>query len=248
MTDRAQSETLGFVLVFAVIMMTIGTVYVAGFSELDQSRQQTEIRNMERAFEVLSENLEDVYKDGAPRRATEVKLGEGTISYGDRVYMTVNATEIGNVSNHSPALNVSMTPILYEVGETKVVYSAGAVFRQAPTYTAMRSGPGWLISDDHVAISQIQTSPAGPRRSIGGPGTVLITASGRTPNVIRFAPDSRVRVNVTIQTPRTAAWKRQFEAAANSITVDQANSTVRMQFVADNATVVRTGISLDIQT
>jgi hypothetical protein len=197
---------------------------------------------------VLSENLQDIYRDDAPRRATEIKLGEGQIGYGEQVYMRVNATAVGNRSNHSPALNVSITPVRYTLGDTAVVYSTGAIFVERDDSARMASRPDWLLDEDMVAISQVQTAPSVDTASLSGPGTILVTAAGGSPSVIEFAPGSRVRVNVTVKTPRTVAWKRAYQSDADAIWIDDAEGSVTLQFLADNATVVRTGVSVGLQT
>ncbi|MFC7136780.1 hypothetical protein ACFQRB_10335 [Halobaculum litoreum] len=80
---RAQSDAIGFVLVFSLIVLTVGTVYAAGYPALQDLRSDEQLENMERAFEVLDDNVDDMAREGAPSRATEIKLnGECSRSTG----------------------------------------------------------------------------------------------------------------------------------------------------------------------
>jgi hypothetical protein len=89
MTDRAVSDVIGYVLVFSLIIATVGIVTAVGFSTIEDRQRDERINNVERAFDVFAANVEDVYRGGAPSRATEIRLSGGTLQYGEPVTITV---------------------------------------------------------------------------------------------------------------------------------------------------------------
>jgi len=247
--NRAQSETLGYVLVFSLVLATVGTVYVAGVTELDDSRADAQVRNVERAFDVLADNLRDIHRHGAPRRATELQLNEGSLSFGDVATVEVNASAVANRSNfvHPPPVNV--TPVTYTVGETTVAYSTGGVFRSSPNGVTTHSAPGWVVSDDVVAIPLVVTSAEVRDQAVGGPGTVLLAtdAGGRTVPVQFDPAGSAVDLNVTVTSPRWSAWERHFGPRADAVSTDAANGSVTFRFRTDRVIVTRTSVSVTIR-
>ncbi len=93
-TDRAVSETISFVLVFSLIVASVGAVYAIGVSELEATRDAERIENAQRAFDVLADNVDDVL-EGAPSRGTEVKLAEATLRSADDASMNVTVDPEG---------------------------------------------------------------------------------------------------------------------------------------------------------
>ena len=80
MLDRSQSDVLGFVFVFAIVVSTIGLVFATGFTGLQDARDFERVNNAERAFEVLRDNVGDMIYRGAPSRVTEIKLASASLA------------------------------------------------------------------------------------------------------------------------------------------------------------------------
>lgn len=236
---RAQSETIGFVLVFALIAASTGIVYVAGFQTLDDARTAEELRNMERAFDVLDDSIGDVARRGAPSRSTEVRLGNGDLAFGDetRINVTTNAS--------TRSVEISPQPIVYRLGGTEIVYVSDAVMRTDRGGTVMRSDPALVANDRRVVLPLIDVDAAGSRVGVGGDTTVLIrTRSKSPPNTLSVDPDAgRVAVTVTIESPRTEAWRRTFQR--HGFSCGPADATVSCSTDTDELHVVWTTASVD---
>lgn len=200
---RAQSETIGFVLVFALIVTSTGIVYAAGFSTLGDARTAEELRNMERAFDVLSDNIDDVARRSAPSRSTEIRLGSGDLSFGEPVNVSVSAN--GSTDNFT------RQPLVYRLDDSAVVYSMGAVIRTDRGGSAMRSDPGWVVDDRRVVLTWIDVRQSGDSVAVGGDTTALVRVqSGSVPNVRSITSDTDFTVTVTVESPRADAWRRHF--------------------------------------
>lgn len=206
--NRAQSETVGFVLVFALIVASTGIVYVAGFSTLDDARAAEDLNNMERAFDVLADNVDDVSTGDAPSRATELRLGGGDLVLGE----TVNVTVRTNVT--ATPIPIHTRPIVYRLDGTEIVYTSGATFRTDRGETVMLSEPDLVVSDRQVILPVTDVDAGSGNTAMGGDSTVLVRTRRKSPPTTRsFATnDSGVAVNVTVESPRAEAWQRLFQS------------------------------------
>ncbi len=87
MPDRGQTETLGFALIFALMISSVVITFTAGYAGLQDVRDIERTNNAERAFEVFADNIGDITQNSAPSRATEMKLSDARLlhSHADRV-------------------------------------------------------------------------------------------------------------------------------------------------------------------
>ncbi|QZP37778.1 DUF7289 family protein [Halobaculum magnesiiphilum] len=250
--SRAQSDAIGFVLVFSLIVLTVGTVYAAGYPALEEFRTGEQLENMERAFDVLDDNLDDLSREGAPSRATEIKLNGGTLAVNGSTTITVNATTPNPARGENFTVSDESTPITYSEGDTTVASAHGAVFRQDGDAAVMRSEPGWVIDDDHALIPLVVTDRTGDRVAFGGSSTVLIrgqvTGRGIAGKVAAGDDDDDVTVTVTVESPRADAWKRYFESEGfTAVDDDPDDGEVTYRFEVDSVVVQQTTVSVELE-
>ena len=216
--DRAVSETVSFVLVFALVVASVGTVYAVGVSELEATRDAERVENAQRAFDVLADNVGDLL-DGAPSRGTEVKLAAATLRSTDDAAMNVTVRHANGTGAFSSG-TVGLSPLVYDVEAGGAVrLSNGAVLRDGADggVTVVR-GPPLVADDDRLHLTVLKTEHVGSA-SVGGDRTVRIrTAAGR-PRLLHddeSAATDTVFVNLT--TPYTDAWARHYESVGFSCT------------------------------
>jgi FlaG/FlaF family flagellin (archaellin) len=211
--NRAVSDVVGYVLIFSLITLSVGVITVGGFSTLEDRQDAERINNAERAFDVFAANMEDVYRDGAPSRATEMRLSGGTLRYGEPVNITVADTD-------SPDTNATIqtTPLVYADGGTEIIYVAGAIIRNEGDSAVMIRDPPFRFGPDQRLVPLVQT--------IDFPGVTTISADGtvriRTISVERTAtPDPGLseadEIQIDVTTPRTDVWERYFEQQQTEI-------------------------------
>lgn len=230
---RGVSEVISFVLVFSLIAATVALVYVSGIGGLESARSSERITNAERAFDVLADNIADIHRKGAPSRATEIKVSNARMEYGEstsvRVQLeNVNGTETTNVSS------VSLQPIVYSSDSgTDLVYANGAVFRQDRGGTTMDRAPPFLFTDDDgertAIVPTIETRNDGVA-STGSQRTILV----RTLLSIR-------EVTLAEDNPETLTGTKLINSAdPDSDSNKEFNVTVRIDTVEE-----RQGVWLD---
>lgn len=176
---RGVSEVISFTLVFSLIAATVALVYVSGIGGLESTRSSERITNAERAFDVLADNMADIHQKGAPSRATEIKVSNARMEFGESTTVSVqlenvNGTETTNVSS------VSLDPIVYSSDSgTDLVYANGAIFRQDRGGTTIDRAPPFLFTDDGgertAIVPTIETRNDGPE-STGSQRTILVRA------------------------------------------------------------------------
>ncbi|MFB6089767.1 MAG: hypothetical protein ABEJ97_01795 [Halobellus sp.] len=208
--DRGVSETVSFVLVFALVVASVGTVYALGVAELESTRDAERVENAQRAFDVLADNLGDLL-EGAPSRGTEVKLAEATLRSTSDV--AVNVT-VDPASGPPESWSYSTAAIVYDV-ETggQIRLSNGAVVRDSERGgAAVVRGPPLVVEDERVLLRLIKQEHVGSA-AVGGSDTVRIRMVADRPRVFydnESANFTMVRVNVT--TPYTDAWARHYDS------------------------------------
>lgn len=252
MSRRAQSETIGFVLIFALIVSTTGVVYVAGFASLEDARTAEELNNVERAFDVLDDNMYDISRRGAPSRATELSLGNGGIGFGETTTITVRATNTSDPLDNR-TVTMETRPIVYELDDTSIAYASGTTIRSDRGDAVVLSEPGWTASDRRTILPLLGVSQNGDTASLGGDTTILLRAQQNSRSVpVRMAPTSGARVNVTVtvESDRADAWKDLLErlgfTAVSPAGADPTDGVVVYEFETDRLYVQQTTVGVSL--
>lgn len=252
MSRRAQSETIGFVLIFALIVSTTGVVYVAGFSSLEDARTAEELSNVERAFDVLDDNMYDISHRGAPSRATELSLGNGGVAFGATTNITVRATNTSDPLDNR-TVSIETRPIVYQLDDTSIAYSSGTTIRRDRSDAIVLSDPGWTVSDRRAIIPLLGVSQDSSTGRLGGDTTILLRAQRDSRSVpVRMTPTSGARVNVTVtvESERADAWKRLLErrgfTAVSPAGADPADGVVVYEFETDALYVQQTTVGVTL--
>lgn len=246
---RAQSETIGFVLVFALIVSTIGVIYGTGTAGLQSAQRAEQTQNVERAFEVLDENV-GALRDGVPSRSTEISLNGGTLALGEPIRVRIYAVSQANTSRNT-SYTTRITPVVYTRGETSITYVNGAIIRSDRGAARLLSRPRWLVDAERAVLPSLTTYSGNGTSAVGGEGTARVTTirrSGGLAGSFEAGADD-VRVNVTVESPRAAAWATFFETEGyTALDDDPSDGTVTYQFVTAGLYIHRTSIELQVRS
>lgn len=236
--ERAVSEVLGYVLVFALVTATIGIVFTIGIGGLQSAQQSEQVNNVERAFDVFSHNVEDIHRRDAPSRATEVRLIGGTLGFDDRSNFTVE-TDQYNTSIHPE-------PLVYRSdGGTEIVYEAGAIIRTDGDSSVMLKKPNMHFSDrqSHLAIIQSLRS-IGSAEEVRGDRVVLVVGVNRGTELM-LRDENPNDVTIMVNSTRHDAWARYFEDEFDG-DVEVDDNTVTFTFSTEEIRVTRPRINLEM--
>lgn len=237
MTDRAQSTTVGFVVIFGTVLVMVGLVSVSGFAALEDVRDEERVTNGVRSFEVLAANVDDVAGEGVPSRTTTVKLDGVSLSVGEDVTFEV----------HVPADGVRKTvetrPLVLDAKSgTRVVYANGAVIRADRDGQVMARPPRLLVTADYARLHVVRTRPVAAT-SVGGQTTASVRTTRNETTVAQTGTaGDTVYLNVT--SPRHEAWGRYLDSRSQVSCTPAAGDTVSCVLTTDETTVAVTDVDV----
>lgn len=208
MTDRGQSELIGFLFVFVLVLATMSLITAASLGELRGVRDAEQMNNAERAFEILAENVDDIVREGASSQATEVNLAGGRLSFGDPVTVTVNGTETALGSDANFSYEYSVQPIVYESDSgTRIIYAGGATIRQDRSGSAMLTEPPLVLSEERSNVLVVETRQAGQLSAVAGSSTALVRTERATADHLQ-ANATTYDLTIEVGSPRAGVWAR----------------------------------------
>jgi len=245
---RGVSNVVGYVLVFSLVTVTIGTVFAVGITGLEDRQEAERVANVERAFDVFDDNLRDVQRYGDPSRSTEIRLSGGTLSVPETTSVEL-INDSGGVVGGPLYSNRSLT---YTNDDTTIAYESGAWFRSDGGGAVMRSEPRFVAADNRTTLPIVRMYLRGPE-TVDRDGTVQVAVERRAkPNLEKIADAAADDgpFDLRVRSPHAAAWRRYFDRTdgftVNETRTDITNSTVVADldhsdevFVADAAVDIR---------
>lgn len=213
--DRAVSEVIGFVIIVGIVFTSIGIVYFNAIPALEVAEDQEHTENSERVFSVLQYNINEISEKGIPKRGTEMRMKDGSLTTIDGV-ASINVTIDGSSGTYNTSKGdlegpVGTNRISYETPTAKISYENGAVFRTSDDgeTAGMISEPGWRIKDEGPIIIS-QTAILGAS-SVAGDGIARIEAEAfrDTGNVTEADPSNEIEIRMN--STYAGAWARYFE-------------------------------------
>lgn len=242
---RGASETLGYVLLLAVVLFSIGSVATMGVPVIEDQQDEEYISNTVRAFEVFGNNLDAIERDRAPARETEIRYQGGTLFQNEDLFMEVNVTHDGESRTHV----IAGTPVTYVHGDSSVHYEAGAVIRDGDHQGLMRTEPPFSFTEDRIRMSVVTTTVQDDPQSLSGSGKIAITArqSGATTHeFIRGDDPDDVEVEISLTSPRYEVWDQYFqEQGLDRQEIDHDTNTIRYTASTQDLMIRETLVQID---
>jgi hypothetical protein len=211
--DRGQSELIGVILVFGLMIVGAVVVVALGASAIGDSQDRLSEQRAEKAMTQFDS------------RAAQVALGQSgmqQVSFGSTLgnQMTVDndtgrvKITIDNGTGERVLLNESLGSVTSEIEDTSIAYQGGGVWRHQDGDSLMVAPPEYHYRDRTLTFPVVRVSnPSWTDRS----ERVTIQNEGRT----RIYPDDTNRnpladgtVQVTITSDYHEGWKSFFEQRA----------------------------------
>ncbi|MDY6959054.1 MAG: hypothetical protein SVK08_07825 [Halobacteriota archaeon] len=229
-SEDAVSETIGFILILAIIMISIGIIVAVGFPIIQQTRDNSQFQNMEQSFMVLQSSAKMVGLDNAPIKTVKMSLGDGTMT----VLPNTATITISNGTGLVKACTVGS--IVFEMKNRSIAYQGGGVWGRYYT------GESGKISDPRISVSTIDGEShllisiiniTGPESSRGGGIAPVSLRYESTADTIILYDDTGL--DVAVDGDYSAAWTRHIDETVDpAITYD----TVVINEYVVNATVI----------
>lgn len=217
MTDRAVSQAIGFVLIFAVVVAMVGLVGAVGVDQLETFRESQELQNAERSMLLLKANADEIRDGRTLARTGELDLDRGRI---DVIPAGESRIRI-RVENDTDTFyneTLTMRGLRYRLAGTTVGYEGGAVFRaDGPEDVTTQAEPAFICTDDHAIVALVTIDGARDRQLGAGTASLTVQRNASTlefPTAVTGPNSTEGRANVTVDivdSPFEPAWERHFE-------------------------------------
>ena len=242
--ERAVSESIGFVLIFSLVMVGIGLVTLYGYPILLQQQVNADTRIMEKNLIVLQNDIKSITFKSVPYKETSLKVGGGMLT----IYNTTfSPTSSSFRISDGGSVDITFHPgqLQYEsVNAQRVTAIENGAVINRPMYTSgsvMLAEPRWFSDTDPITgktttvISLIGINST-IHLSQTGVGTVRMQILTTTyMETSRPALGSTVTVNYTPDPTNdfSIAWRNYFlnslkwtETAANTYQLPSTDTLV----------------------
>lgn len=252
--DRAVSDVLAFILVFSIIITSVGLVYTFGMGALGDAQVSEQNRNAERAFETMAVSFSDLQTGRGEERLSQLNPRGGRIRVDDGTQLTVS---VDNPSR-SVVTDQNVGSLDYNHEGTEISYELGATFRADDGNSIMIRQPEFVCTagDTDRAVLSYPALTGSQPSSVSTSSTLRIRAE-RTSSRVRY-PTDRVggsndrsvdSLTVRIDSSTHAdAWERYFnENGWNSVVgPSTGDDYVEATCNTDTAYVRETGVSVGL--
>ena len=205
-SDRGQSNVVGVALLLGIAVVSMGTLTAAVGVVVDSSAAEADA---ERVATDLDDALEPVAATG-PQRGT-VTFSEGRLTSVDRA-MTIRA-------DGSQVATVSVDALVFESGDRRVRFHAGAIVRGSDERAWLHAPPPFTVSEDILIVSA--PTIGNDIGSITGSGGVTATIETDVSHNRRDLGEATFGIAVETATP--TVWERWFRK--QGATVDREPGT-----------------------
>ncbi|MDY6965070.1 MAG: hypothetical protein SVM80_03760 [Halobacteriota archaeon] len=215
-SDEAVSETVAFILILAIVMISIGLIVAVGLPIIQQTRDNSQFQSMVQSFSVLQSSGKMVALENAPIKTVRMSLGEGTIAVvPDAATITVENTTTG-----FDFIAGQVGSIEYEMKGRKIAYECGGIWEAYASGESVElSNPRIFVKENggetDVLISIINISSQLSSKA-GGVASISIEFEDSTEPITL----NNGAVDIIIVSDYVDAWGRYFSGIINTAAGD----------------------------
>jgi hypothetical protein len=219
--NLAVSETIGFIIIFGIVMTGIGIVTLYGYPALLQEQENTNIKNMQKNMLVLQSDVKSLTYKNVPYQETAIQVSGGTLliqnTTGPDPSFTINCSDC------SQSVDIDFKPgelhFISSSGMESISLENGGVHIQywsSPDGSAMISNPSWFLDKtcSTFVIHLIKMEPASPYMAQTGIGTIrmqLLESSQDEPYNIS-GQDVTICYHPSFTDNYKVAWRNYFSS------------------------------------
>jgi hypothetical protein len=214
--ENAQSEVIGYSLLLGILVVGIGIVIVLAAPIIQDSKNEAYLKNVEQGFTVLDSKISLVSLGKSPSQLVQIYTQAGNIVV-DNENLSRMTVFLSKDSVEYELYNESLGTIQYQLGEDKVAYEGGGVFRKYPgdSDPVMITPPEFHFNGETLTLPIIRVNS---NTSIGGSGVISMYFRSNNSQVI-FPKDPEFvnplefgkTVKVVIKSDYYKAWEKYIE-------------------------------------
>ena len=206
--DAAVTETVGFILMFSIVILSMSMIYILGYPILQKHIESSVFENAQQSFIVLQSDMKRVAFEQVPVKTMKIKLHSSTLSIDDHSSILINYF-YADGTNSSHFYNTG--EIEFTKDEKVLTYENGGIWaKQPPSGAIMVSKPPIYTSKlNNANMTTIGVVNINGHRSTGGNGITSITMEHNSSDLI--TPQEKVDVTVQINSVYANQWARYLE-------------------------------------
>lgn len=248
---RAQTETLGVVLILGIATVGTGMVVMFGSAALDDTQRTSELQNAAHVMTLFDSRAAQVALGGSSVQS--VSFGQLSGSY--RVnstagHITIQHEDWDDAGSVETIYDADLGALVYESDDTTIVYQGGGVWRKRGVGNAtMVSPPEFHYREATLTLPVVRVAGSD---SVSGRVTAKVREGEKTSlvfpnesthydgdptNEVYHNPASSGKLRVTVQSEYYRAWAEYFRTrTTGTVTVFDANRTVKLELVSTGQT------------
>jgi hypothetical protein len=211
--ETAVSETIGYILIFTIVLTCIGIILLYGSGVLDNAKDQNNFKSMEHGLSLVQSDMKQVAMDSAPVKTTKIHMNGGTIfansttggltiAYPSGTNKYDNTT--GSLSFVASGVYNSLSIENGGLWEQYTDDSAGTIVSTPRIYG---------VDDTNTIVINVMRIYPKNSLSIGGTGTLNVVTKFNKTLVYDYpsADGTGKSLTLTYNTKYPTAWKSFFE-------------------------------------
>ena len=220
--DWAVSETVGFIIIFGIMMSGIALVTLYGYPALLDAQENANIRNMERNMISLQSDVNALTYKSVPYKETTMQVSGGVLTNDSIISNFMISEGNGNPLITYPVPSKQGTGALNftsDQGDISIALQNGAVVKWQAGGSVMLSEPRWFIDTTGGTRTMVITLIQVDSSAYHGKSGISSVKMSIEPlnihdaaNIIDKHPsDNTVRISITLADKYHRAWKNYFE-------------------------------------
>lgn len=214
--EKGVSETVGFIIIFGIVITGIGLVTLYGYPVLLSQQAEANMRNMQKNMIVLQSDINSLTYKNVPYQETSLQVSGGTLS------IKPSSAQYFSIKNSTGQIDFYPGEMVFqsENGDAVISLENGAVhirYWSDLTGSSMVSNSRWFFDEDTetLVIALIQIS-ADSNYATSGISTVQMKVSELPSYSDTFDYPSgetiEVKYNPDLQNNYKVAWRNYFNS------------------------------------
>ena len=238
-SEDAVSEVVGYTLLLGIIVLAIGIISVTALPIIQDAKEKAYLKNVEQGFTVLDSKASLASIGKQPTQIVQMYTQAGGITVDDTSFSHIKVTFTNGTTTYV-VYDESMGTIQYQLGNNKIAYEGGGVFRKYPGEgdPVMITPPEFHYNGETLTLPIIRINS---NESVGGTGVITLRlVSDQTSYVLFPNPDNNPeftnplllgkQVNLVIKSDYYKAWAKYIEERTEAYTLTN-DATKEVQVV-----------------
>ncbi len=203
--DKAVSETIGFILMFGIVIISMSFIYMMGYPLLQSNMDTSVFESAEQSFIVIRSDMKMVAFEQVPIKVMKMKMHSSMLFFENSSSIVIRYD--GNT------LNYSTGSIRYIKDNDELIYENTAIMKSySQGGDLMVSKPSiYSTSIDNINVTTLGVVQTRGEGSASGSAIVDLRMQHNSSSLIRT--DGTTDVNVTINSDYAALWSDQLQQA-----------------------------------